>query len=69
MENLQVEQFLVGFVAGLAIRSTDLLPVAVGAILGYYVSSKKIDVFGTASNFLAGFMPPPPSKNDKNNKK
>ena len=57
MENFQFEQFFAGLIVGIAIRSTDILPVAVGGIIGYYISNKKIDILETLKNLTGKYMP------------
>lgn len=57
MESLKIEQFLCGVIMGLALRSTDILPVTVGFTIGYYVSNKNIDFYVITTRLLDKYLP------------
>lgn len=56
MEGFKFEHFIAGMIVGMAIRSTDLLPVTIGFALGHYVTSKNIDMVGSAMHFVERFI-------------
>jgi len=65
MEGFKVEQFLAGTVFGVAIRSTDLLPVVVGIFIGHYISTKNIDLYTTVLGLGDRFLPQKRDTEDK----
>lgn len=62
MDSFHYEQFFGGLIIGLALRSTDLLPVAVGGVIGYYVGIKNINLLNTVKGLSEKYI----SKIDKN---
>jgi len=57
MESIKVEQFMCGVIMGLALRSTDILPVTVGFAIGYYTANKNIDFYATTTRLLNAYLP------------
>lgn len=66
--DIKLEQFIAGVVMGLALRSTDILPVAVGFAMGAYVANRDIDYYGTALNMINNLTPGFVRSTPQNNK-